>query len=226
LRGERRLAIKTLTVREIRTLERWAIVKIGIPSLALMENAGRRSAMEVLKKLKGRSRASVVIACGAGNNGGDGFVAARYLSKRGIKLQVFLIGNPNRFKADALANYQAAKKLKIHIKPIQDAEGAFRKSLEKADIVVDALFGVGLNRPLQGPYDGIIRAINDSGAYVVAIDIPSGLDGTTGEIYGVCVKADLTVTFSYPKKGFFKRHGPAHTGRLVVADIGIPPKKK
>lgn len=203
---------KTLSVLQIQGLDRWAIEKIGIPSLALMENAGRGVAQEVYKKLKNRKRSSVVIVCGTGNNGGDGFVTARYLYNWGLKPSIFLVGNPAQLKSDALANYRVAQNLGI----------SFKKSVRSADLIVDAIFGVGLNRPIHEPYCGIIHAINTQGSYVVAVDVPSGLDGTTGEIYGICVKANLTVTFSALKKGFFKKHGPFYTGRHVVVDIGIP----
>ncbi len=179
-----------------------------------MENAGHGVAQEIYKKLKRRKKSSVVVVCGTGNNGGDGFVAARYLSNWGLKPRIFLVGDVAQLKTDALANYRVAKNLGI----------TFKKSLRSADLIVDAIFGVGLNRPIQEPYYGIIHAINAQGSYVVAVDIPSGLDGTTGDIYGICVKADLTVTFSCPKKGFFKKQGSFYTGRQVVVDIGIPSK--
>ncbi len=214
--------MKALTVSEIQALERWAIEKIGIPSLALMENAGRCVSQEVLKKLNSRPKGTVVIVCGTGNNGGDGFVVARYLFNRGIKPLVFLVGESSSFKADALINYHAAKNLGISVKVLRQVDPVFKKAIESADLIVDAVFGVGLNRPLQEPYYSIIQTINTYGSYVVAVDIPSGLDGTSGEIYGICVKADMTVTFSFPKKGLFKKNGPLYTGRQVVVDIGIP----
>lgn len=209
---------------EIQELDRWAIEKIGIPSLVLMENAGRGVAQEIFKKLKNRKKSSVVIVCGTGNNGGDGFVAARYLFKGGIKPQVFLVGDSTQLKTDALVNYHVAKNLGISVKSLDGFKSAFKKSLQASDIIIDAIFGVGLNRPIQGFYQAIISAINARGAYVVAVDIPSGLDGTTGNIYGICVKASVTVTFSYLKKGFFKNQGLLYTGRHVVFDIGIPTK--
>lgn len=221
-RGFKGFSIKTLTVSRIRESERWAIEKIGIPSLALMENAGRGVAQEIYKKLKNRNKSSVVIVCGTGNNGGDGFVSARYLFNWGFKPRVFLIGNSMQLKTDALVNYRAARNLGVCVKPIYGLDPAFMKSIQSADLIVDAIFGVGLNRPIQEPYHGIIHAINTQGSYVVAVDIPSGLNGTTGGIYGICVKAGLTVTFGCLKKGFFKKQGAFYTGRQVVVDIGIP----
>lgn len=217
---------KTLTVSQIQELDRWAIEKIGIPSLALMENAGHGVAREIYKKLKHQKKYSVVIVCGTGNNGGDGFVAARYLNNWGVKPQVFLVGDITELKKDALVNYRVAKNLRISVKSIDGLNYAFKKSLQTADLVVDAIFGMGLNRPIHEPYCGIMHAINSQGSYVVAVDIPSGLDGTSGGIYGICVKANLTVTFSGLKAGFFKKHGPFYTGRQVVVDIGIPFEKR
>ncbi len=214
--------MKSLTVQEVQALDRWAIEKIGIPSVVLMENAGQGLAREIFNKLKDRRKSSVVIVCGSGNNGGDGFVAARYLFNLGFKPRVFLIGRPSQLKADALINYRVAENLGIGVTLIDGVNSAFKKFLQSADIVVDAIFGVGLNRPIGEPYYGIIQAINTLASYVIAVDIPSGLDGTTGDIYGISIKAKMTVTFSYPKKGFLRKYGPLYTGRTQVVDIGIP----
>ena len=190
-----------------------------------MENAGQGVAQEIYKKLKKQKKSSVVVVCGTGNNGGDGFVVACYLFNWGFKPRIFLVGDFTQLKTDALVNYRIAKNLGISVKSIDGLNSAFKESIQSADLIVDAIFGVGLNRPIQEPYHGIINAINAQGSYVVAVDIPSGLDGTTGEIYDICVKASLTVTFSYLKKGFLKKYGPFYTGRQVVVDIGIPLKK-
>jgi len=186
-----------------------------------MENAGRAVALEIFKKLKNRPQSSVVIVCGTGNNGGDGFVAARYLYNGGLKPHIFLLGMPAQLKPDALINYQVAKNLKLSVKPVNGLDSAFKKSIQSADLMVDAIFGVGLNRPIEEPYHGIIQAINAKSSNVLAVDIPSGLDGTTGKICDICIKANMTVTFSYPKKGFFKNQGPLYTGKCKVVDIGI-----
>lgn len=215
------MSIKALTVRQVKALDQWAIETIGIPAAALMENAGRGAALHISKFIRNRRQASVLIICGTGNNGGDGFVAARHLSVMGYKPRVILVGSPLELKGEALANYRAARNLRIPVKPAAVREGALRHQLSGADVVVDAIFGVGLNRPLTQPHRDIIQAINDSSAKVVAVDIPSGLDGTTGKTYGICVKAHLTVTFSAPKRGFFKNAGPSQTGRFAVVDIGI-----
>ena len=212
---------KSLTVSQIQALDRWAIEKIGIPSLALMENAGRGVAQEIYKKLKNQRRASVVIVCGTGNNGGDGFVAARYLYNWGFKPRIYLIGKPSQLKPDALTNYRVAQNLKLAVKPINGLSLIFKKSIQSADLIVDAIFWVGLTRTIQEPYYSIIQSINAQKAYIIAVDIPSGLDGTTGKIYDICIKANMTVTISYPKKGFFKNQGSVYTGLQKTIDIGI-----
>lgn len=206
--------MKTVTVKQIQALDRMAMEKYGIPSLILMENAGRAVAEEVLKSLRNKKNPFVCVICGQGNNAGDGFVAARHLLNAGIKTKTFLIGKVNDLKHDAAVNYQILKKAGYAIVSPQ--------KLSRADVVVDAIFGVGLNRAVGEPFKTVIETINKEAKCVVSIDIPSGLDGTTGKIYGVCVRADLTVTFSFAKEGFFKNEGPQRTGEIIVADIGIP----
>lgn len=218
---------KAVTVSQIQKLDKTAIEKVGIPSIVLMENAGRAVAEEVEKSLRGKRNGVVCIVCGLGNNAGDGFVAARYLIDAGINVKIFLIGEGRQLKHDAAVNYQILKKLRY---PISECGGGkscvFLDSLSqyiaRADVVVDAIFGVGLNREIGQPFRGVIETINRKAKYVVAVDIPSGLDGTTGAMYGACVRADKTVAFSFAKKGFSKNYGPQHVGKVVIADIGIP----
>jgi len=219
--------IPAVTVQQIQDLDKMAIEKYGVPSLALMENAGWAVAHFVMKELKKKNAHRVCIVCGMGNNAGDGFVAARHLLNAGVKTQIYLVGRSYKLKDDALVNFQILNKVGVGIKPIYGSPRAFEKSLAWADIVVDAVFGVGLNRDIEEPFRSVIAAINKKAKKVVAVDIPSGLDGTTGKIYGVCVKAHATVTFSFAKKGFFKAQGPKYTGKVAVVDIGIPiPLKK
>jgi NAD(P)H-hydrate epimerase len=213
-----------VTVRQIQNLDKTAIHRIGVPSLVLMENAGKAVAAEVKRYIKGRKDPRVCIVCGLGNNAGDGFVAARHLLEAGVKTTVYLIGQGRRLKHDAAVNYHILKKLKYPVKEVGTAHGLSLRDIARADVVVDAIFGVGLNRAVQEPFRGVIEAMNNNAKTVLAVDIPSGLDGTTGKIHGLCVQADLTVTFSFIKKGFLKGLGPKYTGKVVVADIGIPRK--
>lgn len=215
---------KTVTVKQIQDLDKFAIERIGIPSLVLMENAGRLIAQEIFKEIKRLKAPRVCIICGLGNNAGDGFVTARHLMDRGIKTSVFLIGKGNCLKRDAAVNYQILKRLKYSIKEIGARQSHLLKEIRKADVIVDAIFGVGLNREVLDPFRNVIAIINKEGKKIISVDTPSGLDSTSGKIYGVCVKADVTVTFTFFKKGFFKGQGPRHTGQVIVVDIGIPRK--
>ncbi len=215
--------MKTATVKQIQKLDALAINQYGFPSLILMENAGRRVFEEIQKKFR---PANVVIICGYGNNAGDGLVIARHFHEAGIKTQVVLVGQAKQLKPDALVHYQILKRLKYSVKEISHVSTSFLTMIKNADVVVDAIFGVGLNRNITDPFKSFIEAINHQAKKIVAVDIPSGLDGTTGQIYGVCIKADLTVTFSFSKRGFYQNDGPKYTGKVIVADIGIPNKLK
>lgn len=211
-----------LTVKQIQALDSIAIKKYGVASLTLMENAGRAVAEEVLKDLKEKRDARVCVFCGRGNNAGDGLVAARHLLNACISTEIFLIGRAENLKNDAAVNYLILETGGIAIKEIQKADEALKEKIARADVIVDAVFGAGLNREVREPFRGIIEAINTLKQRTISIDIPSGLDGTTGNIYGACIHADKTVTLSFLKRGFFKRDGPRHTGKIVVVDIGIP----
>lgn len=218
------MSLRILTTLQIQRLDQIAIRKIGIPSIALMENAGRAVAMEVLRQLKKFSQKRVSIVCGVGNNGGDGFVCARHLINHNVWPQIFLIGNPKNLKDDSAVNDRILRNLKIPVHLVESA--AFFKILEdnfkKSKIIVDAIFGVGLNRVIAEPFKTVIEKINSSKPHVISVDVPSGLDATTGKIHGVCVRAKTTVTFSFAKKGFYINEGPRHVGKIVVVDIGIP----
>ncbi len=218
---------KTVTVKQIQKLDRVAIDQWHVPSLFLMENAGRSVANEVLRRLKKKEDPSVCVICGLGNNAGDGFVISRYLINAGIYTTIFLIGEGKKLKTDAFLNYQI---LKNHNYPIVEIKKLSQTMIEKlmrniarAHIVIDAIFGVGLNREVLDPFKTIISLINHVAKKrnILSVDIPSGLNGTTGKVHGICVKAWTTVTFTFAKKGFLKAQGPDHTGRVIVADKGI-----
>jgi len=213
---------RALSVRQMQALDRWAIEKIGIPSLVLMENAGRHVAGEVLRLLRSQRCGRVVIICGSGNNGGDGLVAARHLLNAGIAVEIFHIGALASMKPDAQAHYRILKRSGHALQRIGKINASLRRQICRATLVVDAVFGVGLSRDITGLHADIITAMNRCARCIVAVDVPSGLDGTTGEIHGVCIKADVTVTFARAKQGFYKKHGPRQTGRVTVVDIGIP----
>jgi len=217
---------KSVTVKQIQNLDRIAIEKIGISSLWLMENAGSAVTAAVLDQLKGIKNPRVCVLCGIGNNAGDGFVVARQLVSAGIRTVIYVIGSGKSLKHDAGVNFGILKKLKIAVKEIAKLNRHGVTDITQADMVVDAIFGVGLNRKIQEPFFSFIEAANNFAKKIISVDIPSGLDGTTGKIYGICINADITVTFSFIKKGFLKNQGPSHVGKTVVADIGIPAELK
>ncbi len=211
-----------LSREEVRAIDRRAIEEFGVPGAVLMENAGRGAA-EVLGALG--VRGPVLICCGKGNNGGDGFVIARHLDNRGLPVRVLLFAKPEELTGDAALNYEILRRSGVPIdvragQPI-DAE-ALRQELAAAEWVVDALFGTGLAGAVRPPFDRVIAAINASGAKVLAVDIPSGLDCDTGEPLGAAVRAQHTVTFVATKRGFANPAARAWVGEVHVADIGAP----
>ncbi len=213
-----------ITPKQMQRLDNCAREKYGIPSIVLMENAGRVSADAAMSLLPARRGGKIACVCGKGNNGGDGFVCARYLINRGIKTDIFLIGSPGDLKGDARVNYRILQKMAnfIHrLDVLQDLK-SFSKHIQGCDIVIDAIFGIGLRGEVKEPYVSIINCINKSERPVLSIDVPSGLDALTGLVLGACIKADKTVTFAFPKIGFVKNKACLYTGDVIVKDISIP----
>lgn len=211
-----------LSVSQVVRLEKYAIETVGIPSVVLMDRAGEAIARSVQRSLGRMQDPKVTIVCGTGNNGGDGFVTARYLQASGVKVKVLVSGSLKDLKDDPKVFYGVLKALKVPVVFLKTLGVSAAQIIKTSDVIVDALFGIGLNRPLAGLHEKLVTAMNQGRAKIWAVDIPSGLDGTTGKVLGVCVKASKTVTFSCPKKGFFVNDGPAYTGRLEIADIGLP----
>jgi hydroxyethylthiazole kinase-like uncharacterized protein yjeF len=202
--------IELLTNAEMAEADRLAIAG-GVAGIALMESAGKAVAEAVAARQPPGSR--VVVVAGPGNNGGDGFVAARLLAERRYSVQVLLVGKPDQLKGDAAL---AAKKWNG---PLASAQPG---AVEGADILIDALFGAGLDRPVEGLARSMIEAMNAQSAPVVAVDLPSGINGTSGAAMGVAVNAVQTVTFFRKKPGHLLIPGRFHCGATAVADIGIP----
>ena len=215
--------MKPVTTDEMRELDRWAIQELGIPSLVLMEVAGRAVVQEAMKML-GDSRGPVVVLCGKGNNGGDGLVVARHLLNAGVDLSVLILGTKDQLSPDARANLDILERLGFQPEPLitDQSLAELPDRLAPAELIIDALLGTGLKGSVSEKYRHIIDAINGSGSPILAVDIPSGLDGDTGQPLGSAVKATRTVTFQCPKKGFSLAPGPEYVGELIVADIGIP----
>jgi NAD(P)H-hydrate epimerase len=207
---------------EARELDRRAIEGFGVPSLVLMENAGRGTA-ELLLRLGIHGR--MTVCCGQGNNGGDGFVIARHLDNHGVPVKVLLFGRPDGLSHDAGVNYRILERagLPLHAFADEAPEGAvLRQNLAGAEWVVDALFGTGLRGPVRAPFDRVIAAINDSLARVLAVDVPSGLDCDTGRPLGPTVRARHTATFLALKKGYVNPAARQWLGDVHVVDIGAP----
>lgn len=214
--------MQMVTVKQIQDLEKQAIEDIGISSIVLMENAGRLVAIEVIRMLHKKRNCPVSVICGTGNNGGDGFVVARYLINAGIRADVILVGQASNLKGDALTNYTILKNIKHPIVEVGEVNDIVHQKIGSAKVIVDALFGIGLNRNIKNPILSFIKLINSSAGKTVSVDVPSGLDATTGKILGTCVKAELTVTFSIFKQGFKRCDGAKVTGKVKTADVGIP----
>ncbi len=206
---------------EMRRFDAHASSVCRVPSLLLMENAGRGAA-EIIERHYGAS-CRVLVVAGAGNNGGDGFVVARRLIARGARVEVALLTDPARLKGDALANYGAFRGIGGQIAELDATRKAeFETMLTRADVVIDALFGTGLDRPIEGFVREAIELVNQAPVARVALDVPSGLDSDTGAVHGVAVLAELTITFAHPKRGLLTPSGALHSGRLEVTDIGVP----
>lgn len=214
--------MKIANVEQSRAMDHRAIEQFGISEEILMENAGR-SACEVISREWGIAGRRYVLICGAGNNGGDGLVAARHILAGGGIPRVFIIGDPGRFRGAAKSNREIVARLPIEVTRIEGIDEV-RKALIHADGIVDALFGTGLDREVKGLSREVIDLINESGRPVLSMDIPSGVHGDTGEILGAAVRADQTVTFGLPKIGNLLYPGCGLCGRLHVERISIPPE--
>jgi NAD(P)H-hydrate epimerase len=204
----------------MRAIDRAAIDELGVPSLALMERAGRAVAEAALALAGPRGR--VLVVAGAGNNGGDGYVAARLVRAAGREARVVALVPPARLSPDARAVREAAERAQV---PVEDLGELTPLEAGVGDVVVDALFGTGLSRAPEGAFARAIARIEEarvSGARVLAVDVPSGLSADTGRPLGPCVRADRTVTFALPKRGLVLHPGPSFAGEVTVADIGLP----
>ncbi len=216
--------MEILTSQQMRHVDRRAIRRFGLPEIALMENAGLR-VFEVLQGLDDDLQARrILLLCGKGNNGGDTFVLARHLRNRGIPFTALLFGRRDEVRGGAATNLRALERMGVAPREIRGASSwkAARKVLDSCDLVVDGILGTGLSRPAAGFLATVFADVNTARALVVAVDIPSGLYGDTGDVPGPCIKADHTVTFVRPKIPHVFPPAEAMCGTLHVADIGIP----
>ncbi|MEJ2101042.1 MAG: NAD(P)H-hydrate dehydratase [Desulfobacterales bacterium] len=213
-----------VTAAEMKEMDRLTIESQGIPGLNLMENAGKGATRVLLAQFADCLKAGVGIICGKGNNGGDGFVIARYLADHGIRVTVYLLAKTSAVKGDAAVNLKRLAPLNIPVieTPDEDAFMKTNSSLNQHGLLVDAILGTGLSADVKGFFKTVIDTINQSPAPVFAVDIPSGLSSETGQSCGTSIRAQATATFGLPKVGHFIYPGAEYTGRLEIIDIGIP----
>ncbi len=244
-----------LSREQVRTLDRRAIEELGVPGIVLMENAGRGAADLLMKLMasrerkrpevsdamasrerqrpevsdamasRERQRPEIIVCCGKGNNGGDGFVMARHLDNARVPVRVLLFGRPQELTGDAAINYAIVERSGLEMRTFAENSldpSALQHELSGAEWIVDALFGTGLRGQVRKPYDAVIAALNASGARVCAVDIPSGLDCDTGRPLGPTVRADHTATFVAAKIGFGEPAAKEWLGTVHVLDIGAP----
>lgn len=209
-----------LSREEMRELDRYTIEQFGLSSPILMENAGRGCA-EIIRSDYLQHGDKIGVFCGQGNNGGDGFVIARWLKSWGWSPKVFFVGDNARMSPETSTNRTLCTEMDIPIREIHNDEGLSILAETRFDLIVDALYGIGLKGPLRGWCNNLIRTINAIHAKIVSVDIASGVDSDTG-LAAEAIRADCTITMSSPKYGHFLGDGRTCTGRLVVVDVGIP----
>jgi NAD(P)H-hydrate epimerase len=213
--------MKIASVEEMRLMDRHCLEKLGIAEEILMENAALASIALLQRKIGIRDKKFVVF-CGSGNNGGDGLVVARLIHSQGGRAKVFLLDDKNKFRGAAQTNMAIIDKLPIEVLKLESSAAA-KKDVAHCDIIVDAIFGTGLDRDVAGLAADVIALINKSKKKVLSLDIPSGVNGNTGQILGVAVRADYTATFGLPKIGNMLYPGYELGGELFVSHISFPP---
>jgi hydroxyethylthiazole kinase-like uncharacterized protein yjeF len=214
--------LPVFTGAEMRAVDARAIAQLGVPGPRLMENAGTGAAQVIVGAFAPIRGKRVLVVCGRGNNGGDGFVVARRLKARGARVHVALIGRRSEVKGDAAL---ALGRWRGQIEEIvaEPRVRALGRDLARADVIVDALLGTGLTGPARGPAADAIEAVNGAARPVASLDLPSGLGSDQGALLGPTVRATLTATFAGYKRSLLLHPGAGHAGRVFVVDIGIPP---
>jgi NAD(P)H-hydrate epimerase len=216
--------MRLVTAAEMQEMDRKTIESFGLPGRVLMENAGRGATRFLLKHFRSVPRKEIGVIAGRGNNGGDGFVIARYLCQKGLRVKVYLLSDAGAVKGDAAANLDLLAPMGIALIEIPD-ENKFAKvraGMRHIDLWVDAILGTGLKSDVKGFFRNVIAFINSLEKPVFAVDIPSGLNSDTGQPCGTCIRANATATFAFAKTGHLMQPGATLTGRLNIVDIGIP----
>ncbi len=216
--------MKLVTPEQMNKIDACTVKDYGVPGLLLMENAASALVSEAVSMLEGCRGKRVVAIAGAGNNGGDAFAAARLLQCKGADVRMYLVGSKAVVGREALTNLKILEKIGTNVREILEEKDidTLCADMEKAQLILDGIYGTGLNREVDGLAGSVIGKVNASGKPILSIDIPSGVDGTNGTVKGSCIKATATVTFCMPKTGLVIHPGCEYTGRLITADIGIP----
>ncbi len=219
--------IPLATADEMRRADRCATERFGVPSLLLMENAGRGAADAIERRVGPARGRRVVVVCGKGNNGGDGFVVARHLAARGAAVGVWLIGQAGEVRGDAATTLDILRRGGLPVNEVTGAAGptgieGLRAAFREADLAVDALLGTGVTGPATGLVAAAITALNEAGRPVCALDLPSGLSADRGEVPGPAVRARFTVTFGLPKRALFLHPASQLAGHVELVDLGVP----
>ncbi len=212
--------MKLVTASQMKFIDEKATKEFHIPAIVLMENAANELCQAICG-IEGYQAKRFLVIAGPGNNGGDGFAAARKLLNKNLAVKTIMLSKPEELKGDSKTNYDILKSIGADIRTVTDVT-AIKRELGDCDVVVDALFGTGLQRPLDGLYKAAVELVNNSGRFVVSVDIPSGLDSDTGKPKGAAVVANITVTFAYEKLGHVLYPGRGLCGHVITADIGIP----
>ena len=216
--------MRILTSAQMREADRFTIEDIGIPSLVLMENAGRQVVAAIEATYETHLAGRVAVLCGRGNNGGDGFVVARTLLQRGVDTSVFVIGSLTDVRGDARTNLDILGRLGVTVVEIADEQTweLHFSEISQCTLIVDAILGTGLKSAVTGMLETVIADVNASDIPIVAVDLPSGLSADTPQLPGDCINAAMTVTLAAPKLPLVLPPGEAYAGDVVIADIGIP----
>src|SRR5499426_4102647 len=216
--------MRILTAAQMREADRYTIDEIGIPSLVLMENAGRQVVAAIEATYESKLDGRVAVLCGRGNNGGDGFVVARTLLQHGIETSVFMIGALADVRGDARTNLDILGRLGVTVVEIADEQSweLHFSEISQCSLIVDAIFGTGLKAAVSGMMETVIADVNASDIPIVAVDLPSGMSADTPHLIGDCIDASLTVTLGAPKLPLVLPPGETYAGDVVIADIGIP----
>jgi NAD(P)H-hydrate epimerase len=216
--------MRILTAAQMREADRFTIEEIGIPSLVLMENAGRQVVAAIESTYESKLDGRVAVLCGRGNNGGDGFVVARTLLQHGIETSVFVIGALADVRGDARTNLDILGRLGVTVVEVADEQAweLHFSEISQCALIVDAILGTGLKSAVAGMMETVIADVNASEIPIVSVDLPSGLSADTPHLIGDCIDASMTVTLAAPKLPLVLPPGEAYAGDVVIADIGIP----